>query len=170
MPAGATYEPLATTTLSTGAANIDFTSISGSYTDLKIVWLAQNANSEFPSLRINGDTGTNYSRTVLYGNGASAASSRQTSQTQINMGADVAIPTSGNTFCMIMIDIFSYAGSTNKTVLFNYTNDRNGSGEVNRGVGLWRSTSAITSISLKSRDGTNFAIGTTATLYGIKAA
>jgi len=61
----------------------------------------------------------------------------------------------------------SYAGSTNKTVLSEAANDKNGSGIVNRLVGLWRNTSAITSIT-----GTTFA-GTltgTATLYGIKAA
>ena len=32
-----TYEPLATTTLSTDTTQIDFTSISGSYTDLILV-------------------------------------------------------------------------------------------------------------------------------------
>jgi hypothetical protein len=48
--------------------------------------------------------------------------------------------------------------------------DKNGSGAVWQIVGLWRSTSAITSINFFSSTGNNFAIGTTATLYGIKNA
>jgi hypothetical protein len=45
--------------------------------------------------------------------------------------------------------------------------DNNGSGGVTRSVGLWRSTSAITSISLFIDGTTTFSTGTTATLYGI---
>jgi len=37
MAAGKTYEPIATTTLSSSAATITFSSISGSYTDLVFV-------------------------------------------------------------------------------------------------------------------------------------
>jgi hypothetical protein len=170
MPAGATYEPLATTTLGTAAASITFSSISSSYTDLRVIWTASAAGSEFPTLRFNGDTGTNYSSTRLYGNGTSAASARSSTQTEIAIASDIAMPTSSSTFCLITIDIFSYAGSTNKTCLSVYSNDRNGSGEVARNVGLWRTTSAINSITLKTRDGTNMAIGTTATLYGIARA
>jgi hypothetical protein len=37
-------------------------------------------------------------------------------------------------------------------------------------VSLWRSTSAITVIELRSESGSNFAAGATFALYGIKAA
>ena len=72
--------------------------------------------------------------------------------------------------CMATVDIFSYAGSTNKTALASFSNDRNGAGGVAANVGLWRSTSAITTIKWYAANSENLAAGTTATLYGIKAA
>lgn len=161
-----TYDRIATTTLGSAAASIDFTSISSAYTHLRVIWMARTASSDFPILRINGDTGTNYSNTILYGNGTSATSSRSTSTTTLYLGADIAMPTAADTFCLLTIDFFNYAGSTNKTFLSVYSNDRNGSGEVNRAVGLWRSTSAITSLSLRTT-GVNLAAGSKASLYGI---
>jgi hypothetical protein len=64
------------------------------------------------------------------------------------------------------MDFFSYAGSTNKTVLIEISQDYNGSGVVQRSVALFRDTAAITRLDLTAV-GTTFAIGTTATLYGI---
>jgi hypothetical protein len=69
---------------------------------------------------------------------------------------------------MITIDLFSYAGSTNKTILTTTSTDKNGSGGVGRIVSLWRSTSAITGITITDGGaGFGWASGTTATLYGI---
>jgi hypothetical protein len=67
------------------------------------------------------------------------------------------------------LDIFSYAGSTFKTTLYTASGDKNGSGAVERGVALYRSTSAINRVDLFGWTG-NLATGTTATLYGIKNA
>jgi len=64
-----TYEPIATTTLSTATASVTFSSISGTYTDLRLVIFALGATSDYPYVEINSDTGTNYSKTVLYENG-----------------------------------------------------------------------------------------------------
>ena len=71
---------------------------------------------------------------------------------------------------MRTLDIFSYAGSTFKTMFVEETADINGSGGLNRRVGLYRSTSAITSINFFAQGVANFAIGSTFTLYGIKNA
>jgi hypothetical protein len=70
---------------------------------------------------------------------------------------------------MTRTNIFSYAGSTNKTCLIESSEDKNGSGSTVRTVGLWRDTSAITSIEVLMSSST-FATGTIATLYGIKNA
>jgi hypothetical protein len=162
MPAGATYEPIATTTLS-GASTWTFSSIPGSYTDIIAIVVATSTTGNSFHWRFNGDTGNSYSYTVLEGNGSAASSARSTSDTNINIYSGVGTANAS----MFRTHFMSYAGSTNKLVLSEASNDKNGTGIVNRLVGLWRNTSAITSIT-----GTTFA-GTltgTATLYGIKAA
>lgn len=160
----ATYEPIATTTLASAANSITFSSITSAYTDLRLVLVATAATADFARLQINADTATNYSITNLYGEGASAVSNRQSTQAFNSITPNDQISTTIPT--MITADFFSYAGSTNKTILYTNSSDRNGSGSVSRSVGLYRSTSAISSIKVYLATN-NFAIGTTATLYGI---
>lgn len=162
----ATYEPIATTTLSSAAASITFSSISGSYTDLVLSIITKNATSNANlTLRFNSDTGTNYSITDIEGDGTSVISLRGTNATRLYIN-NVASASTSN-FLFSKVNIFSYAGSTNKTVLSEGSVDKNGSGGVERTVGLWRNTSAITTIAIALDDGTNLATGSTATLYGI---
>lgn len=158
-----TYDPIATTTLGSAASSITFSSISSAYTDLRVVMVASiTGGSDDLKLQFNSDTGTNYSDTILKGNGTSATSRSNTSGTFAYLDWDGALST---TWSMYTTDVFSYAGSTYKTILSTSSADKNGSGGLDRIVSLWRSTSAINTIKLFS--GTNFATGTTATLYGI---
>ena len=162
----ATYEPIATTTLGSAASTITFSAIPNTFTDLRLVLVGltdASGNREI-GIRFNGDSATNYSITSLIGNGSTVSSTRQTSQSKIFAGEVVSTREA-----LCEIDIFSYNGSTNKTVLAKSSEDRNGSGNVRNTVGLYRSTSAITSVTL-ILDSDNYAIGYTATLYGIKSA
>jgi hypothetical protein len=167
-----TYEPIATTTLGSATSTITFSSIAGTYTDLRLVFVGKNVTSNSSLLiRFNGDTSgsTLYSFTQLVGTGSSAVSSRDSSMSNWNTFY-YGMPNAANTFAMATLDVFSYAGSTNKTGLITASNDNNGSGDVDRTVGLYRSTSAISSMTLSNQGALLFAIGTTATLYGIKNA
>lgn len=161
----ATYEPIATTTLGSATSSITFSSIPSTYTDLRLVFMIQNSSGTDIGVRYNSDSGSNYSATFIRGNGTAAASTRVTSQTEIDLnwygGNSSSYPS------LHTIDIFSYAGSTNKTALFTRAGDYNGSGTVQAFVGLWRSTSAITSVTFTTIDATNMPVGTMATLYGI---
>tara|TARA_R110000823_G_scaffold174396_1_gene307016 strand:- start:867 stop:1364 length:498 start_codon:yes stop_codon:yes gene_type:complete len=162
-----TYEAIQTTTLGTAAAFIDFTSIAASWTDLRVVLVAKpTTTGDNALLRFNSDTASNYSNTNLIGNGSTASSGRSTSATSILLDYSGLNTTNPNLY---EIDIFSYAGSTYKTVLVRTSEDNNGSGDTRSAVGLWRSTSAITSLRLYQGTYT-FAAGTIATLYGILAA
>jgi len=158
-----TYDKIATTTLSSAAATITFSSIATSWTDLGVILTTRGASGSVLRLRFNSDTGTNYSRTNLIGNGTTASSTRST--TQNNIGIGFGITTSG-IWGLYTINIFSYAGSTYKTCLVTASEDENGSGSVTSRVGLWQNTAAITTIDLSATSGTLDA-GTTATLYGI---
>jgi len=160
-----TYDKIATTTLSSASANITFSSITSAYTDLRIVLTSTGSVANYAKINFNSDTATNYSDTVIYGDGTTAYSARDTSAATVFLdGGYTQMSTTIPAF--YTVDIFSYAGSTFKTFLSTASIDKNGSGSVARVVGLWRSTSAITSIALAVNTG-NFAIGTSATLYGI---
>ena len=157
-----TYEKIATTTLSSTATDITFSSIPATYTDLKIVWVGKRtAGGQNLRIRFNSDTGSNYSATWISGDGTDALSNRTTSATQ-GTGPRII----SDQFSMGLIDIFSYTASVNKTFLVTSAADYNGGGEVYNIVNLWRSTSTISTIEL-SISASSMTIGTTATLYGI---
>lgn len=161
-----TYSPIATTTLGTAASSITFSSIPSTYTDLRVVLVQlTSVDGTSTSMRFNSDSTTLYSQTDLGGYGTSAFSQRATNATALQIGGTDGTSIPG----FKTIDIFSYVGSTNKTTLQTVQRDRNGSGGVEVNVGLYRSTSAITSITFLVGSGT-FNAGTTATIWGIKAA
>jgi hypothetical protein len=159
----ATYEAISTTTLGSAASSITFSTIPGTYTDLRLVLVATSASNNTTRIRFNNISTTSYSYTWLVGTGSAASSGRSTGNSQIDEGDSSFFNT---TPYLDIVDIFSYTGSTNKTILRQISSDRNGAGTVESQVALFRDTTAITRIDLIGSN-TNFAIGTTATLYGI---
>ena len=160
-----TYTPIATTTLGSAQATHTFSSIAGTYTDLVVVFNGSaSTGSPVAWLRFNSDSGSNYSGTTLSGSGSAASSGRDTNVVQMYLsGAD----TLSTGMSQLIINVQNYSNTTtNKTVLARSGNAANGTSAF---VGLWRSTSAITSITLGLTSG-NYATGSTFTLYGIKAA
>jgi hypothetical protein len=160
-----TYEAIYSTTLGSAQASVTLNSFSG-YTDLFLTTstsTTSSANSGRVDVIVNSDTGSNYSFTRLYGDGSSAGSYRRSNQTAF---AELTNSTSGNFFPM-QLQFMNYANTTtNKTVLQNAFVSASFRREV--GVGLWRNTAAITSITLTAF-GTTFVAGSTFSLYGIKA-
>jgi hypothetical protein len=163
MAAGKTYEPISKQTLGTATATITFSSIPQTYTDLVCVVNGRTTADANIAVQFNSDTATNYSGTFLYGNGSSVTSARQSNVSSIGVGG---ISSASQEQGTNIIQIMNYANTTtNKTLLARANN----STYVQLRVGLYRSTSAITSCILNA-DGTTFMTGTTFTLYGIKAA
>jgi hypothetical protein len=160
----ATYEKIATTTLGSAQADITFSTISGSYTDLVLVLGSLTTASANQAIRmqLNSDTGNNYGDTNLYGDGSSAASTRNTGNAYINTTLATTSTTIPST---VIINFNNYSNATTfKTIISRY----NSNATVSAIIGIWNSTSAITSIKLFCGTG-NINSGTTATLYGIKA-
>ena len=160
-----TYEPIATTTLGSAAASVSFTSISSTFTDLVLI---ANTGSTVSAvtivLQFNGDTGSNYSDTSIYGSGSAAGSSRLSNTSNIYMG----YLTSGGAVIdqTTIISINNYANTTTYKTAISRKND---TGYVEACVGLWRNTAAINRVDVIC-SGSTFRTGSTFTLYGIKAA
>jgi hypothetical protein len=168
-----TYEKIQNIVVSSGTTiTVDFTSISQSYTDLIIVGnFGCTKHSNRSPIRINNDTGNNYSTIHLRGNGSTAFSGNSSNIDSGFMFDNIAIPTSFDGNCVLMFNNYS-STNTYKTFLCRY-------GSTSRGtavsVNLWRSTTAISSIQIIAgsggEPGTNYwSTDSTFTLYGIKAA
>ena len=155
----ATYEPIATLTFNGTTSTGTFTSIPATYTDLRLVFNGVSS-AQALCIQFNSDTGTNYSLTALRGDGSSATSFRNTTIDRL-----IVCSLTGTNPNMFTSNIFSYTGSTYKSLLSVSAEDNNGSGNIRNSVGLWRNTSAITSLRLFGFSGNN--ITGTATLYGI---
>jgi hypothetical protein len=164
MPAGSTYSTIATTTLGSAQTSVSFNSFSG-YTDLVIVCdVAFGSTSNF-QITFNNDGGTNYSNTILVGNGSVVNTDRQSNQSRIVMGYN---GTTSGARSIYNVSLMNYANTTTfKTALIRVGNS--GSDTIAQ-IGLWRSTSAITSIQFALQNGGNMNTGSTFTLYGIAAA
>ena len=165
-----TYEPIATTTLGSNSATVDFTNISTNYTDLILIGnFTTNQSAPFRLLVGNGsiDTGSNYSMTQMAGTGTVTESTRSSGAAFIASGY---INGAGRSIWQMHFQNYSNT-TTNKTVLIRYSTDVAGSQAANARVGLWRSTSAINYIRLETNASPQvFESGSTFTLYGIKAA
>jgi len=161
----ATYDCIATTTLSSTAASVTFSSISGSYTDLVLVFAGTSSSSfTFLIARFNNDTGTNYSFTLLQGDGSSASSTRGSNTASPYVGL---VNTGTGSVGMYKLQVMNYANTTTYKTLI--TNGGIASNRVQAGVMLWRNTSAVNRIDLFPDGGDTFASGSTFSLYGIKS-
>jgi hypothetical protein len=162
-----TYEKIATSTLGSNSATIEFTSISSAYTDLVVIGSLKVSTTNNPAcyLQFNGDTASNYSTTILWGNGTTTGSTRLSSQTFIryNYTAD---PNTTD-FGTVLININNYSNTTTyKTVLTKWGLAPRG---LDTSVGLWRNTAAINKVTFTLESPANFTTGCVWTLYGIKA-
>jgi hypothetical protein len=163
------YESIATTTVGAGGvSSITFSSIPATYQHLQIRAIYQDTSaSGFQNqfFRFNGDSATNYDWHYIFGDGASVTVNASLSASSI-FGGQIVNSNNSN-FGTSIIDILDYK-DTNKYKVTRglYGNDQNGSGRMQMVSGLWRSTSAISSIVFTTS--ANFAQYSSFALYGIK--
>ena len=160
--------PIASTTL-TSVSNPSFYNIPQTYQDLMIVANVRGTNaSALDTLVVDWVYVNQYSNTLLTGDGSSATSTRNTSQ----YGATPVMPGGNATagvFGSIVVHILNYANTTTaKTALFRSAADSNGSGQTMLGVAMRANTSAISYLDFGGANAP-LAIGSTITLYGIRA-
>jgi hypothetical protein len=158
-----TYTPLANLTLSSSASTVTFSNIPATYRDLVLVIDdARSATSQQFNVRLNGDTGTNYSWVTGFVIGSDIIGSAQ--------GAPLAQFRLGNintTSSSHITNIMDYSATDkHKTSLTRSTNV--GGNQVWMLANRYASTSAITSVSIYT-GGDPMLSGMTASLYGIVA-
>lgn len=159
-----TYEPIASQTLGSASANITFTAIPQTYTDLIVVFNGSSTGTAQYFMQVgNGsiDTGSNYSTTGLTGNGSSVVALGYPNDT-VGIRADL-YATAGGNIKQTMFQIQNYSNTTtNKSILVRSALPAS---ETVACVGLWRSNSAINTLRLTTSS--TFSAGATVSLYGI---
>lgn len=174
------FESIATATGTGSNATITFSSIPATYKHLQLRWLCRDTSGGIipNNIRVefNSDTGSNYTRHFLTGDGSAASATGQTAAT---VAGAPEIPKStatggmnANIFGAGILDILDYASTTkNKTmkalVGIDY-NTANTNAQVNLFSSVWLSTSAVSTIKVYLANNSNFATGTSFALYGIK--
>jgi hypothetical protein len=163
------YESIATVTVgSGGASSVSFSSIAADWTHLQIRGWASSASTPRIYIRYNSDSGSNYTYHFLEGNGSSAVASAGANQTENWLFINGFI--AANNPAPFVIDVLDYKDTNKfKTMKALHGNDNNSAGYISLASGLWRSTSAISSIELRTSSST-FSQYSTFALYGIKSA
>jgi hypothetical protein len=173
-PAGA-YDALATVTVpSGGAASVTFAGIPTGYKHLQIRFSARNnytgSGGGISTLStFNGDTATNYDNHRLVGDGGGTATAGALTGTSINYLGYTSRNGDTNNFTASVVDILDYANTSKfKTLRTLSGSDYNGSGYVQLWSGLWRSTAAISSMTLYPDGAASWTQFSTFALYGVK--
>jgi hypothetical protein len=169
-----TYQKIASVTVgSGGAANIDFTSIPQTYTDLMIVHSMRGTNAGtigYVNINLNNST-SGYSNRAIFGTSTIIYAYTYTTLSYLWGGTYQGDGTTSNSFGNGQIYIPNYAGSANKSLIIDQVSENNSTASDSAFTvingGLWSNTAAITSVKLTS-DTANWAQHSTATLYGIK--
>ena len=161
-----TYEKIASYTLTSTSTGVTFSSIPATYTDLNLVLNIKGSTDSIPAIRLNSDTAYNYSYTSMSGNGTAAYSSR-TSNNNFMFIQDWASYITTDFSYNAIVNFMNYSNTTTYKTILNRANVASAGTEAF--VNLWRSTSAINTILVYPYAG-NFSIGSTLSLYGIKAA
>lgn len=169
------FESIATATGTGSSGTITFSSIPSTYQHLQIRWVCRSSRvstDDGINLQFNSDTGSNYVRHQLFGDGATASASGGATQTNIPVGVATAASVASNIMGVGILDIHDYASTSKYKTIRSLSGDdqNNTNGIIYLRSGLWQSTNAISSISLISSSSSNWTTQTTFALYGIKGA
>ncbi len=172
----ATYTLISSNVLTSSAASVTFSSIPATYTDLVIRSSARNDSSGSVQcsykITINSDSGSNYSFTTLRGSGTAASSTTLSSQTSLRLDYQgVGGTATSNTFGSSEIYIPNYLSTSSRPIGVFGAGEDNATTAFRAAIaGLYRGSSAITSIVIADLDANNFVSGSSFYLYGISNA
>jgi hypothetical protein len=157
--------PIAWQSLGSATSSVTFSSIAGTYRDLILVTVTsrdtvQDGNQQ---VRFNSDTGSNYPRVEMGGNGSSASSRVLTTSGITDTSISNTVYSSPSS---VIWNILDYAATDKHKSALVRANSNNG---VVASAGRWASTSAVTSLTVVAMNGSVYAAGSTFALYGVSA-
>jgi hypothetical protein len=166
------FESIATANGTGSSGTITFSSIPSTYSHLQIRAFAHSTRTAGTdagiTMTVNSDSGSSYSRHILYGNGSTVTASAASSTTTFYNYDITADNGNSSTYTAFIIDFLNYAdGNKYKTLRSLHGFDKNGSGQIALVSGNWRSISAISSVSFVTDN--YFTTATNFALYGIKS-
>jgi hypothetical protein len=174
-----TYTLISSQILASSAANITFSAIPSTFTDLVLKVSARSDSSaggilDYLDITYNGDTTSTYSATNIYSNGSTVASYRDSNVSPSTANYEAYSPSAGataNTFSSVEFYIPNYTSTANKQISLISVIENNATlGYIVPLAQLWRGTAAITSIKLESSLVHNLVTGSSFYLYGISNA
>lgn len=167
------YDLLETTLISTNTASVTFSNL-GSYSNYKHLQIRatvrndQSANSL--RLQFNSDTGSNYSRHYIQGNGSTVPAFGASSQSFIECGFMANSGNTTNAFGANIVDILDFSNTNKNTTVRAIGGNAQQAGfntVVRLNSGAWYNTNAVTSMLIyPSAD--FFISGSRFSLYGVK--
>ena len=169
----ATYNLISNVVIgSGGAANIEFTSIPATYTDLKLVLSGRTTRSavgEEIAFRVNSLSTSIYSSKFIFALSSGASSATESSVTQCYGGTVPSTNATSNTFGSLQMYIPNYAGSNHKPMSFESVLANNSTSAYELWVSSYvvATNSAISSINVYPINSGSFVQYSTAYLYGI---
>ena len=162
------YESISTVSVTSAVSSISFTSIPSTYKHLQIRLIAQSTGVDAGLLTFNSDTGANYTRHRLTGNGTTAAAGASVSLNGASINSLGGYPDTANTFGATVIDILDYTDTNKYTTLRSLSGeDLNGTGFIELTSNLWLNTAAVTNINYAAVGG-DWKQYSSFALYGIK--
>lgn len=162
-------------TVGAPVSSISFTNIPSTYKHLQIRWIARTDranNLDGLKINFNGDTSALYTLHNVFGDGANTGVNAAANLTYGFLGN-----TSGNTktsgiYGSGVTDILSYANTNMFKTVRTLSGDDGNSGTtygyVSLNSSVWRSTNAITSLTIDQESGSNFLQYSEFGLYGVK--
>jgi hypothetical protein len=151
------YESIASVTVGSGGqSSITFSSIPSTYQHLQIRGIAQVTFGSDPGggggvgLRFNSDTGANYTRHLIGGQGTSSLDVYGEANTSFALIERFLYrSTNNNVYGTAICDILDYSNTNKFKTIRNLGGwDANGTGEIYFNSSVWRSTSAISNIQI----------------------
>jgi len=161
--------------VSTPSSTITFSGIPGSHSDLMLTIRGSGADSGLLTnmgIQFNGDVAADYDYTFASGSGTTVSAFSASAVTNMYAGSLPGATATAGSSGQAVVYIVGYAGTSldkNLTVDNGWLETQGTTTTYfKRGVfGQWRSTAAITSVTVLNQSGSNFNAGTRFTLYAL---